>query len=246
MAEEPGENPPTPEAPAVTEAAPEAPAYSAMDYRRLPDLAGVIEDPQIRKVLDVYPKLEHFVKDAVGWRSEMTRRTRIPTGETKPEDWQRFWQQLPGYPKDPKGYTEHVTLPELGTDVDGQALQWEPQLLEDFYTTIHTHGITTAGAQALLEMYARNQAQTKNVLEARAAQAVVDQELQLQQRFGGRLPSALGAARDYFLREMGGTELGERLYQKLGGVRPDHGPGLCGVLQPPAGTIWRAHGRAAQ
>lgn len=223
----PGESPPEGTGDAPSSPEPPVP-YNAMDWRNLPDLTRLKDETDIGKVLEVYPDMSNFVRDAVGWRSEMSRRVRLPNGENAaPEDWQRFWQQLPGYPKSPQGYQESVTLPELGQDEAGQPTEWDPALLSTFYDTAHAQGLTAPQAQAVLETYARTLSESTNVMEAQAAQAQVDAERDLQTRFGASLQRKLGAARNYFMRSIGNTELGQTVWDKVQAyVNPETGVAL--------------------
>ena len=190
-------------------------AYPVMDWRNLPDLTELRADPQFNKTLEVYPSMANFVKDAVGWRSEVSRRVRVPNPETaKPEDWQKFWQQVPGYPKSPAEYEGAVTLPVLGTQEDGTPVPWDKDLLAGFFETSHAAGLTTQQAQAVLDTYARSLEQSKHVVEAQAAQEQVNHELELQKRFGASLPRKVSAARNYFMRTTRNTELGDRIWNK--------------------------------
>jgi hypothetical protein len=187
--------------------------YDPMDWRSLPDLSELRADPKVANVIDVYPDMKHFVRDAVEWRQEVGRRVRLPSGENvTPEDMQRFWQQVPGYPKSPQGYGDAVQLPSLGQDAEGQDLAWDPNQLTTFWDTAHSIGLTAPQAQAVLEQYARNLSESRNILDAQQAQTVEETQRELQKRFGASLNRRVAAARNYFMRTLGNTELGDRIW----------------------------------
>lgn len=197
--------------------------YDAMDWRgSLSD--EVRGNPDLTKTLDVYKDPNHFVRDAIQWRQEVNRRVRMPAQDAKPEEWQGFWKNLPGYPEKPQGYTDLVKLPELPTSAEGEPQRgWDERDLQTLYETAFAEGMTAKQTQAILDLYARREASAKNLYDAQLAEVEMQQQRERYTRFGASTKTEEAKAEAFFRRLTQDTEQGQRVAELLRNARLDDG-----------------------
>jgi hypothetical protein len=198
--------------------------YDAMDWRQ--GLSDEIRgNPDLTKTLNVYKDPNHFVRDALGWRGEMTRRVRLPAQDAKAEEWQAYYKQLPGYPEKPVGYKDLVKLPELPKGPEGEpAAAWDDSLIQQLYEQAYVEGMTAKQVESVLGLYARMEANARNVLDAQMAEVEQGQQRERYTRFGASTRTEEGRATAFFQRLTQDTELGKSVAEKLREARlPDGG-----------------------
>lgn len=199
--------------------------YDVTDWRNLLS-EEVRGNPSLTRTLGHYKDLNHFVRDGIAWRSELNNRVRLPKEDAKPEDWQQFYQQLPGYPKEVKGYKELVKLPELPKRPnvpDEQQPAWQDDLLEPLYQEAFAAGMTAKQVEGILGVYARMQADAQNVYDAQMAQVDMDQQRERYTRFGANTKTEEGRAFSFFERLTRDTELGQGVGALFQEARLDNG-----------------------
>jgi hypothetical protein len=187
----------------ATEAAPQTTETAAPPSA--PELGSLWQSDDLKgsKSLARYKSVDDLGKAYVEMERKFGERTgvAIPKDDSPPEAWTAFYQQLPGYPKDPSNY--NVAPPELPPEAGG----WQPEFVQTFLSDVaHKEGMTTRQVQAVFDFYAQFVQQTVQAQRDLDSTQINEAYDTLRQEWTSNTDSNILVADEYLRRTFGDAD----------------------------------------